>query len=460
MQKLNFQDASFLRGETPERPQHVGALMIFSQPKGADKDYMRQLAEVLPDKMIAANPGFMRKLKDPADVRNPCWVQVEEINRSYHFRHYGLPQPGSMEELLQMVSLAHQPVLDRSRPLWEFHLIEGLPQKQFAVYGRVHHSMIDGMSGMGIMDKLLGIKPQSVAALRAETESPGPGKKSSGSKAKESWMDQLDHNMELLREQSRAIPEVITQFRRMGRNRDEDAELSPLPFTAPASILNQQGGPDRQLIALNLPLQSLADIGHSAGGTVNDALLAIFGGALRNYLINQGALPGSSLVAVLPVGVKGKEEGQGNSLSMITAPLGSNISDPVKRLQRIVKVTSNAKSELGQMSKTGLQDMLNLVMMPVMLMNLTHTAGKMRPAMNVVVSNVPGPKKKLYLADAPLQSMYPLSLLMDAMGMNFTAISYRKEVCIGLIACPDGLDNIVSMEKLLREAHEEYKAVL
>lgn len=350
-------------------------------------------------------------------------------------------------------------MLDRSRPLWELHLIEGLPRNQFAIYGRVHHALIDGTSGMGVLDKLLHGKPQPLAGLASGGESQAPAR-NAPKKAKDGWLSQWGNNVEMLRDQSRAVPEVISQFKHMGLNRDEDAESPPLPFTSPPSILNQQGGPNRRLIALNLPLQSLADIGHSAGGTVNDALIAVFGGALRSYLLQQKALPRASLVAVLPVGVKVEGRDQGNSLSMTTCPLGTNVSDPVKRLKRIVKVTKNAKSDMSKMSKTGLQDMLSLVMLPMMVLNLTHSASKFRPAINVVVSNVPGPKKTLYLGDAPLQAMYPISLLADAMALNFTAISYRKQVCIGLIACPDGLSGIELLEACLRKALDELKATL
>jgi WS/DGAT/MGAT family acyltransferase len=458
MQKLSFQDASFLRGEIPERPQHIGALLLFTRPKGAGEHYMRQLAAVLPEQLLATHPGFQRRLKDPEDIRNPRWVEANDLDRGYHFRHYALPQPGQMQDLLHMVSLAHQPMLDRSRPLWELHLIEGLPHNQFAVYGRVHHALIDGLSGMGVMNRLLHPRPRPLTELASPGASPRPQKKDPG-KARQSWLRQWENNVDLLRDQLRAVPEVISQFRRMGFNREEDAESPPLLFTAPRSILNQQGGPDRCLLTLNLPLQSLADIGRSAGGTVNDALIAVFGGALRSYLLQQKALPRAPLVTVLPVGVKVKGQ-RGNSLSMTTCPMGTNVSDPVQRLKKIVKVTKKAKSDMSKMSKTALLDMLSLVMMPMMVLNLTHTASKVRPAVNVVVSNVPGPRKTLYLADAPMQAMYPISLLPDAMALNLTAISYRKQVCIGLIACPTGLSGIESLATLLREAHDELLAAL
>lgn len=459
MQKLSFQDAAFLRGETAARPQHVGALMVFSRPKNASSSYLRELAAALPDRLAVAAPMFLRKLKDPGDLISPGWTDAEDFDQDYHFRHYALPQPGRMDDLMRAVSLAHEPQLDRHRPLFEYHLIEGLPRNRFALYSRVHHAMIDGASGMSVMDRFLDPAPQSVKrfvqATRAEV-----ARRPSKQGKKSGWLDLLGKNVDMLRDQVGAVPEVINQIRGMGMNREADGDLAPLPFTSPPSVLNREGGPGRRLMILDLPLKSLREIGHHYGGTVNDVLIALLGGALRSYLLEQDALPKSSLVAALPVSVRSTDREQGNALSLIMSPLGTNIGDPAKRLKRIIRVTSKAKSGMSEMSRTSLQDLLNMVMLPMIVLNLTGTAGKIRPGVNLILSNVPGPRRTLYLADAPLQGIYPISLLMDAMALNFTAISYRRKVCIGLIACPDGLDGIESLENRIRQAHDELRGLL
>jgi diacylglycerol O-acyltransferase len=457
MQKLNFQDASFLRTEVAERPFHVGALMIYSRPKNAGANYMRRLATAVTSQVLSLSPIFMRKLKDPYDMRNPCWIEETEIDSDYHFRHYALPQPGKIEDLMRLVALAHQPVMDRGRPLWEYHLIDGLPGGRFAVYAKLHHALIDGMGGIALMGKQMNKKPRSIATLAKGTDAidnRNPGKKS----VRGGWFGQLEDNIGAIRSQARALPEVASQIMQMGRSSDGAKGLPPLPFTAPNSILNLEGGARRQLISLNLPLEGLRDIGRSANGTINDALIAVFGGALRAYLLDQNELPKGSLVAALPVSVKSEDDG--NSLSMALCPLASHIADPQKRLQRIVKVTTNAKSGLNKMSKAALQDMMNLIMMPVMALSMSHLTGKLPPIVNLIISNVPGPKETLYLADSRLEAIYPISLLTESVAFNFTAISYRKEVCIGAIACPDGLADMDLIEGYLRDAYEELLATV
>lgn len=457
MQKLNFQDAAFLRAEVPERPFHVGALMIYSRPKNAGANYMRRLAAAVESDVINLSPILMRKLKDPYDLRNPCWIEETDIDHDYHFRHYALPQPGKMEDLMRLVALAHQPVMDRSRPLWEYHLIDGLPRGRFAVYAKLHHALVDGMGGIALMSKQMLKKPRSIATL-AKGANAADNKKASKKKHRARFFGQLESNIESIRVQTRALPEVASQLMNMGLSSEGARGLPPLPFTAPESTLNQDGGARRQLISLNLPLQGLRDIGHSANGTINDALIAIFGGALRAYLKDQKKLPKGSLVAALPVSVKSEDEG--NNLSMTLCPLGSNIADPQKRLRRIVKVTTNAKAGLKKMSKAALQDMMNLIMMPVMALSMSHLTGKLRPIANLIISNVPGPKETLYLADSRLEAIYPISLLTESVAFNFTAISYRKQVCIGAIVCPDGLADLDLIEDYLHNTYEELLATV
>jgi WS/DGAT/MGAT family acyltransferase len=457
MHKLNFQDASFLRAEVSERPFHVAALLVFSRPKDAPANYMQKLAASLPEGVLNSSPLFSRKLKDPHDMRNPEWIDETTIDLNFHFRHYMLPQPGKMEDLLQLVALAHQPLLDRSRPLWEYHLIDGLPRGKFAVYVKMHHSLVDGVAGIKLVSKQLQPEPMSIARLRRLAANAEHGEHPSHKEG--GWFHQLENNVGSVMNQARALPEIASQVLHMGRNTDGGLKgLPPLPFTAPACILNQEAGARRQLVALNLPLNKLREIGHSADGTVNDALLAVFGGALRTYLLSQKKLPRNSLVGAMPISVVAPGDNKGNALSMSLCPLGSNIADPQKRLQRIVKVTKNVKKSMHKMSKTGLQDMFNLIMMPVMVLSATHLAGKVRPLANMVVSNVPGPKTAQYLADSKLESIYPISLLTEAAGMNYTALSYRNQVCIGILACPDGVPELDTFGDHMQQAYEDLLA--
>jgi len=452
MQKLSFQDAAFLRMESLARPYHVGCFMIFSQPEGARAGYTREIADFLASEILSTEPIFRRRLAEPEDLRNPAWID-SEIAFDYHLRHYALPRPGKLEDLMGVLANAHAPRLHPGMPLWEMHLIDGLPRKRFAVYMKVHHALIDGVSGIKLLSRRL--RPEPVPAARRESAAnPAAPAGRAAPAAHPGLLEQLEHGISDLLGQGRALPDVASQLLHMGRNRQEDGDLPPLPFTAPASILNQQGGPRRCLMTVDLPLSGFREIGSVAGGTINDSLVAVCGGSLRRYLQEQRALPESSLLATLPVSLKSKDDA-GNTLSMIMCPLGTNVADPRKRLERIVKVTQKAKRDLQGMTDTGRQDMMNLIMLPIMALSMTHTTGRFSPVLNLAVSNVIGPTRTQYLADARLEAIYPISLLSEMQALNVTAISYRDKVCIGILACPDGLTGLDLLPRYLEESYSE-----
>jgi diacylglycerol O-acyltransferase len=457
MQKLGFQDAAFLRMESLARPYHVACFMIFSEPEGARAGYTREIADYLASEIIATEPIFRRRLADPTDLRNPAWID-SDIAFDYHLRHYALPRPGRWEDLMGALANAHAPRLHPGMPLWEMHLIDGLPRKRFALYMKVHHALIDGVSGIRLLSRRL--LPEPVPASHRESASTQPaavGKAASA--AHPGLLEQIEHGISDLLSQGRALPDVAAQLLQMGRNRREDEDLPPLPFTAPPSILNQQGGPRRSLMTVELPLSGLREIGSIAGGTINDSLVAVSGGALRHYLQEQRALPKSSLLATLPVSLKSKDD-SGNTLSMIMCPLGTNVADPRMRLERIVKVTQKAKRDLQGMTDAGRQDMMNLIMLPIMALSMTHTTDRFSPVLNLAVSNVIGPTRTQYLADARLEAVYPISLLSEMQALNVTAISYHDTVFIGILACPDGLTGLDSLPKYLEESYSELHEML
>jgi WS/DGAT/MGAT family acyltransferase len=460
MQKLSFQDAAFFRMESANRPFHIGVLTIFSKPDDAAPDYLRKLAGNMAKDLLQQYPVLKRALADPKDTLSPRWTEVEP-DLSYHLRLYTLPYPGRMQDLMTMAANAHAPPLVRSAPLWECHLIDGLSRNRFALYMKIHHALVDGATGIRMMGELMQSEPRKGRrrAPPAPKEDLAAGRETDSNKRRPDLMEQLEKRFEDVMKQGKALPEVASELWRMGWNQWKgETDHPPLPFTAPPTILNQPGSALRRLMGVDLPLNSLRAIGHSAGGTINDALIATVGGAVRAYLKEQNALPRSSLTTLLPVSIKSRDNNSGNTLSMIMCPMATNVADPKRRLQRIVKVTVGSKTRLQSMSDAGRQDMMNFIMLPVMALSMTHTTDKFRPQFNVPVSNVMGPKKALYLEDARMEAMYPLSLLSDILVTNFTAISYRNKLCIGLITCPDGLDDIDSLAGHLKRAHAELRS--
>ena len=228
MQKLSFQDAAFFRMETPARPFHVGCLMVFSLPEDAGPGYVRKVVRHLATHFIAPEPLLHRKLADPDNIRSPAWVEVPDLDLGFHLRHYALPQPGRMEDLHSMLAIAHAPQMDRGMPLWELHVIEGLPQKRFALYIKIHHALVDGVTGIRLITSALDEKPWRLGRPPKAAAASAPA----GDAAVEhhaSLLQQLEHGVENLIAQGRALPEVASQLLHMGRNRPQDADLPQLP---------------------------------------------------------------------------------------------------------------------------------------------------------------------------------------------------------------------------------------
>jgi WS/DGAT/MGAT family acyltransferase len=446
MEKLNFQDASFLRLESVRHPFHVGGLMILKKPRNASGQYLRRLA-ARSGQLNEVWPIFNKKLRDPDDLANGRWVIEENYHPERHVLHYALPPRGSMEDLLALVSRAHERQLDRGRPLWEMHIIEGLPGDRFAVYCKVHHSLVDGVGALRMLKALF--TTSSSRSLDLEAVRPH----GQAQHRRHNLLSELGEMGRGLLEQYRAVPQLSALFAHMGLDAlTGEQESMKLPFTAPRSIFNTEVDSARQIVICDLPFNQVRNVARRTGGTVNDVLLATCGGALREYLLGQDALPGRSLVAGVPVSLKSSGEGEedGNRLSFILCPFFTNEQDDYIRLQRVIKTTRKAKAELGEMSTTANQDFTNLIMMPTLILNMTGSVTRVTPAINAIFSNVPGSPEKLYLEGAELEGLYPLSVVTDGMGINLTVISYCNKLSFAITSCPTEQPGIGELGTMLK----------
>lgn len=451
MDKLNFQDLAFLRMESQQRPFHIAGLLVFSPPPAAPRDYLRRLARDLGRELPRIDALFRRRIEAAASSA-PHWVEADDYDPACHVLHYALPQPGRMEDLLALLSRTHERLLDRSRPLWEWHLVEGLPRKRFALYCKVHHALIDGVGAMRMINSVFSEDPRTpfcaahaAAAHEALARSQSPG-----------WFDGLAQAAAALRDQGQAIPQVAAMLMRMGN--DDHKDSPPLPFTAPRAIMNYEISHRRRLLTAQFPLAAVRRIGASVDGTINDALLAICGGGLRSYLLEQRKLPKQDLLAGAPVSVRAPGEQHGNELSMMVCPLGTTIRDPLVRLRHISRSTRKAKQRLSELSPTARQDYMNMVLLPAVVLTVAGASTSVPPPFNVLVSNVPGPARRLYMAGSRLEEIYPLSLVSDAQALNITAVSSGTKLCLGIAACPDNLPQIERLEAHLEAAFRELKA--
>lgn len=449
MEKLNFQDASFLRLESSRHPFHVGGLMILKKPRGASGNYLRRLASRA-GQLNEAWPIFKKKLKDADDLANGAWVAEDNYCPERHVLHYALPHPGRMKDLLALVSRAHERQLDRNRPLWEMHIIEGLAGDRFAIYCKVHHALVDGVGALRMLNALFTTSPSQ----RLDLDDVAPHAREQ--QRRHSLLQDLGDMGRGLLEQYRALPQLSALIAHMGIDalRGEQESMK-LPFTAPRTIFNSEVDSSREVIICDLPMNQVRNLARRSGGSINDVLLAVCGGALRRYLLQQEALPRRSLVAGLPVSVKSSGQQTGNQLSFILCPFFTTEKDDFTRLQRVIKTTRRAKEELGEMSTTANQDFTNLIMMPTILLTLTGNATRVTPAINAIFSNVPGSREKLYLEGAELEGLYPLSVVTDSMGLNLTVISYTNKLCFAVTSCPTEQPGISTLGELLKSSFRE-----
>lgn len=448
MEKLSPQDAGFLKLESAHCPFHVGGLMLFKLPQSEPDTHVRRFANRI-RRMNQLWPMFNKQLNNPEDLANAAWVEATHYSPERHILHYALPAPGRMADLLDLVTRAHERPLDKYRPLWELHLIEGLQGGRFALYMKVHHALLDGVGAMQLLQSILQTSPDARINFRkplgdAHREAPN-----------KSVYQQLANVSHALLEQYKALPDLARLLSHMGA----DVILSkknrvPLPFTSPHSILNLALDSSRQVMTCELPLSAVRRIGRRLGGTVNDVLLAVCGGALRRYLLQQGELPQESLVAGMPVSLKsGEDEGISTKLSYLMCPFFTEEVSDLERLKRVIRVTRHGKEELESVSAAAAMDYYAMIMVPTILLTVTGNATRVRPACNTILSNVPGARETLYLDGAELEALYPLSIVTDGMGLNITSVSYAGKLCIAAISCPTRQPGIESLGKLIRESY-------
>ena len=447
MQALSPTDSAFLWMETRNQPMHVAGLNIFTPPPDAGTDFVAKLL---------ADWGKHTKAIAPFNLRPVLrmglwyWEEDEEFELDYHLRHLALPQPGRIRELLAMVSRLHGNLLDRNRPLWETYVIEGLPGGRFAMYSKIHHALVDGVSGArmaanALCDDASGRKPPV-------WDMPYPHHPASiGKRTPPTFMQQIGNVAKAGRD---ILPGIGSGLWDIARASYVEGAAA-LPFQAPPTPFNVEISGSRRFASQSYSLSRLKHIGEATGATVNDVTLAICAGALREYLQAQNKLPKKPLVAMVPVSLHGETSAGGNQVSLLLASLATDIADPLKRLKRIVESTSQAKQRLTKMPR--LQKMAHGItsISPFGAGMVTGTAQN-HPLFNLVISNVPGPKKALYLNGAHLDEVYPVSIPTHYLALNITISGYADRLGFGYIACRR---SVPALQRMLDYTHNAILAL-
>jgi diacylglycerol O-acyltransferase len=406
---------------------HVGGLGVYEPPDGmSGSEFLHDLHQDMVEHQDF-QPTFR---KHPATllggIANIGWTFDDDVDLDYHLRRSGLPAPGRVRDLLELTSRLHGTLIDRHRPLWEAHLVEGLNDGRFAVYVKFHHALIDGVSALKLTQRSLSTDPDDTE-LRVPWNLP-PKRPSSG-------------------------PEQPSLLRTLTRTAGSVAALAPstvslaraalleqrltLPFGAPRTMFNVPIGGARRVAAQSWSLDRIKSIKQAAGVTVNDVVLAMCAGALRHYLVEQNALPDEPLIAMVPVSLRSEAEADsgGNMTGVLLCNLATDTDDPAKRLEAIHNSMRDNKKVFSQLPKMQALALSAMLMSPMALTLLPGVVSSVRPPFNIVISNVPGAREPLYWKGARLDGNYPLSIALDGQALNITLVNNAGNLDFGLVGC-------------------------
>ncbi|MFD0950789.1 wax ester/triacylglycerol synthase family O-acyltransferase [Paraperlucidibaca wandonensis] len=448
--RLSLADSFFLNAESRDAYMHVAMLHRYALPEGAGPDWVGQMIARMKSYPVDQSPFNLRLKTGLGSKVAPAWEVDDKIDIDYHLRHAALPHPGGERELGVLISRLHSQPLDKNRPLWECTIIEGLDDGSFAIYFKIHHALMDGMSGSRTMSRCLSPDPRNTnmpafwampPLKRASAAVPKAIAESAQALARTNVLSVLGQSFKAWMRMLRAAPESGL----IG------------PYRSPSCSLNAIVSPQRRFATQSLPIDRMKAVATNAGGTLNDIVLAVCATALRRYLLEQGDLPIKPLVSSIPVSIRTREEaGEGNGISLALASLGTHIADPKARFEHIKASMQANKDLLGTLSKPAMTLYTNLLMAPFMIGQMTGLAARTkRPMYNTMVSNVPGPTEVLYLNGARLLSAYPVSLIFNGQALNITLLSYDGHMHFGFTACRVALPRVQKIAVYLGEALEE-----
>jgi diacylglycerol O-acyltransferase len=431
--------AGFLMAENRRMPMHVGGLQLFSKPEGAGRNFVRDLYTQLRESEDIAPLFLKHPHRSIKTAGQWVWVEDEDFDIEYHVRHSALPKPGRVRELLELCSRLHSTRLAIERPLWEWHLIEGLRDGRVAMYCKLHHALVDGISAMRLLQNIL-----STDAERTDMPAPWENRPSRSREADEpsEKKDLAELPAQAMRSalgigaEAAGLPGALIKT----LNRSVRNETSALALYAPRTILNQPITAARRFAAQDWPLERLRTIGKATGTTLNDVVLAMCSGAMRTYLLELDALPDTTLISMVPIGLKAKEaqiasSSGGNAVGSVMVKLGTDLPDPADRLQAVHDSMVSGKRALAQMTPVQILAMSALGQAPAILGPMLKMSGLVKPPYNLIISNVPGPRTKQYFNGMRLEGTYPLSIPIDGMALNITCNSYADQMAFGLTGC-------------------------
>ena len=479
MKQLSGLDASFLHMETPQMPMHVGALHLFELPASYKGSFVADMRAHMATRLALA-PALRRKLAlMPLNLANPMWVDAAP-DLDQHIVAVKLRKGSGLADMEAKVGELHPVLLNRDRPLWKFHVFEGLAagpnqEKRVGLYTQLHHAAVDGQAAVALANAILDVSatPRDMKVGPRAIKKPGLGLADMLSGV---LVNQLQQYAKLVK----ALPDTVSalsQLARQGAGGAVDKAVASLrgkaqpagPVSslglAPRTRLNASVTAGRAFAAVSLPMAELKALRRAHDATLNDMVLMVCSGALRRYFLQHGPLPRKSLVAAVPISLRAAgDTASNNQASMTLVKLGTHIADPMKRLLYVKAATAAMKSTLGSVKSLMPTDFPSLGIPWLMrtaasLYGRAKLADRIPPVANVVISNVPGPAFPLYLAGAKMLTNYPTSIVVHGVGLNITVQSYNESLDMGLIACSKAAPQLADLAVHMTESLKELKAL-
>jgi len=484
MRQLTSLDAQFLAVESAGTYGHVGGLAVYdpsTAPGG--RVTVQDVCRLVGQRLHMLPPFRSRLVEVPFGLDLPYWIEDPDFDLDFHIRESAVPPPGDDRRTAETVARIFARPLDRAHPLWELYLIHGLEGDRVALLTKVHHSVADGVSGNEILSVLLDESPEGREVEPVPEPSAGERAPGELEMLVRGALGLPRQPLRALRAIPSALPNLtelpganafpggplvsgaLSRARRLLGREEDDGVLEVSTARPPRTSFNGPVSPHRRFAFGSLSLDSVKALKNELEITVNDVVVALAATAVRDWLLARDELPGDPLVALVPVSVRREEERGtfGNRISAMIVPIPTNEPDPRRRLLRTHELLKSAKERHNALPAQLLTDATAFIPPAVAALAARTAVGVMsrtRPPLNLVISNVPGPREPLYCAGAQLEGHYPVSVVMDGVGLNITVMSYRDHLDFGIIADREQVDDVWNLMDGTGRALEELESVI
>jgi diacylglycerol O-acyltransferase / wax synthase len=466
MDWLDPLDAAMMTAEVLSRPLNIGAVLILSPPADAGPGYVDELHQAALSGRDPLDPRLRRYPHRGVETGGAwVWREADTVDLNRHCRRSSLGPGGRRDDLWRLISRLHAEPLDRSRPLWMSYLIDGVDDGRFALYVKVHHTVVDGMAGFQMIADALSSDPKrrSMPHFYAAQH-----RERNVRNSREALP--LPNPFSMVRSLADAAVSSLALAERVvtGEVSDVVASLTGdttvLPLAAPFTRFNGRLGHERTVAAGTWPKMRIRAVQDKAGVTGNDAVTAVVAGVLRRWMLDRGELPKQSLVAICPITVRSREhaskEQHNNMFGAWLCPLGTHLPDPIERLDLIHRSMSVGKNQVASRGSGASMLLLAAAIGPTVLLPMMRFAPRLRTGYNLPISHVAGPSAEMYWNGAHVEEMYPVSAVYDGQALNVTTCSYADRIGFGYVAGRDVLPDIETLIPLTEQSLTELEAAL